>query len=125
LLHSLLNIRTFRDLEVHPKIGASWEGFVIQQIVRQLGVRTDECFFWATHAGAELDLFVVRGRQRLGFEVKRTSSPQITPSMRNALADLKLKRLDVVHAGEESFQLTKKVRAIALSRLLDDIKRLP
>jgi predicted AAA+ superfamily ATPase len=125
LLHSLLNIRTFRDLEVHPKIGASWEGFVIQQIVRQLGVRTDECFFWATHAGAELDLFVVRGRQRLGFEVKRTSSPQITPSMRNALADLKLKRLDVVHAGEESFQLAKKVRAIALMRLLDDIKRLP
>jgi hypothetical protein len=125
LLHSLLNIRTFRDLEVHPKIGASWEGFVIQQIVRQLGVRTDECFFWATHAGAELDLFVVRGRQRLGFEVKRTSSPQITPSMRNALADLKLKRLDVVHAGEESFQLAKKVRAIALIRLLDDIKRLP
>jgi predicted AAA+ superfamily ATPase len=125
LLHSLLNIRTFRDLEVHPKIGASWEGFVIQQIVRQLGVRTDECFFWATHAGAELDLFVVRGRQRLGFEVKRTSSPQITPSMRNALADLKLKRLDVVHAGEESFQLAKNVRAIALIRLLDDIKRLP
>jgi predicted AAA+ superfamily ATPase len=125
LLHSLLNIRTSRDLEVHPKIGASWEGFVIQQIVRQLGVRTDECFFWATHAGAELDLFVVRGRQRLGFEVKRTSSPQITPSMRNALADLKLKRLDVVHAGEESFQLAKKVRAIALIRLLDDIKRLP
>lgn len=125
LLHSLLNIRTFRDLEVHPKIGASWEGFVIQQIVRQLGVRTDECFFWSTHAGSELDLFVARGRQRLGFEVKRTSSPQITPSMRNALADLKLQRLDVVHAGEESFQLAKKVRAIALIRLLDDIKRLP
>jgi hypothetical protein len=124
LLHSLLNIRTFRDLEVHPKIGASWEGFVIQQIVRQLRVRTDECFFWATHAGAELDLLVVRGRQRLGFEVKRTSSPQITPSMRNALEDLKLKSLDVIHAGEETFRLDKNVRAIALIRLLDDIKRL-
>jgi len=122
LLHSLLNIRTFRDLEGHPKIGASWEGFVIQQIVRQLGVRSDECFFWATHAGAELDLLVIRGRQRFGFEIKRTSSPQLTPSMRNAIADLRLKHLDVIHAGESTFPLDKKVRAIALIRLMDDLK---
>jgi hypothetical protein len=122
LLHSLLNIRTFRDLEGHPKIGASWEGFVIQQIVRQLEVRNDECFFWATHAGAELDLLIIRGRQRLGFEIKRTSAPKLTPSMRNALEDLKLKRLDVIHAGDETFPLDKKVRAIAFTRLLADLK---
>lgn len=125
LLHSLLNIRVFRDLEGHPKIGASWEGFVIQQIIRQLGAHVDECFFWGTHAGAELDLLVIRGRQRLGFEIKRTSSPQITPSMRNALADLRLQRLDVIHAGEETFPLDKKVRAVALVRLLVDLKPLP
>ena len=124
LLHSLLNIRVFRDLEGHPKIGASWEGFVIQQIIRQLGARDDECFFWRTHAGAELDLLVSRGRQRFGFEVKRTSSPQITPSMRSALADLRLRRLDVIHAGEETFPLDKKVRAVALVRLLVDLKPL-
>ena len=124
LLHSLLNIRVFRDLEGHPKIGASWEGFVIQQIIRQLGARDDECFFWRTHAGAELDLLVSIGRQRFGFEVKRTSSPQITPSMRSALADLRLRRLDVIHAGEETFPLDKKVRAVALVRLLVDLKPL-
>jgi predicted AAA+ superfamily ATPase len=124
LLHSLLNIKTFRDLEGHPKLGASWEGFVIQQIIRQLGARTDECFFWATHAGAELDLLVMRGGQRLGFEIKRTSSPKITPSMRIALSDLKLNRLDVIHAGDTTFRLDKNIRAVALTRLLDDIKPL-
>lgn len=125
LLHSLLNLRTLSDLEGHPKLGSSWEGFVMQQVIRQLGVRSDECFFWATHAGAELDLLVIRGRQRLGFEIKRTSSPQITPSMRIALGDLKLNRLDVIHAGEETFPLDNRIRAVALIRLLDDVKRLP
>jgi predicted AAA+ superfamily ATPase len=124
VLHSLLNLKTFRDLEGHPKFGASWEGFVVQQVIRQLGARTEECFFWATHAGAELDLLVIRGRQRLGFEIKRTSSPHITPSMRIALGDLKLNRLDVIHAGEETFPLDKKIRAMALTRLLDDLKPL-
>ncbi len=124
LLHSLLNLRTLRDLEGHPKLGASWEGFVIQQVIRQLGAKAGECFFWATHAGAELDLFVIRGRQRLGFEVKRTSSPSMTPSIRNALADLKLRRLDVIHAGEETFLLDENVRAVAIVRLLDDLRSL-
>jgi predicted AAA+ superfamily ATPase len=124
LLHSLLNLKNFRDLEGHPKLGASWEGFVIQQIIRQSGARTDECFFWATHAGAELDLLVIRGRQRLGFEIKRTSSPHITPSMRIALSDLKLNRLDVIHAGDVTFPLDKKIRAVALTRLFDDVKPL-
>jgi len=117
-------VRSFKDLEAHPKVGASWEGFVLQQVIRQLRVRKEECFFWATHAGAELDLLVVRGMQRLGFEAKRTTSPRITPSMRIALKDLKLKRLDLIHAGEESFMLDKKIRAVALTRLLDDIPAL-
>jgi hypothetical protein len=124
LIHALLNLRSFRDLEVHPKVGASWEGFVLQQVVRQLGAWKDECFFWATHSGAELDLLVVRGRQRFGFEVKRTTSPKITPSMRIALRDLRLKRLDVIHAGDETFMLEKKIRAVALVRLLEDIPAL-
>lgn len=121
MLHALLNLRSFRDLEGHPKVGASWEGFVILQVIRQLRTRKDECFFWATHSGAELDLLVVRGRRRLGFEVKRTISPKITPSMRIALKDLKLQRLDIIHAGEETFMLGNKIRAVALKRLLRDI----
>ena len=68
------------------------------------------------------DLLVVRGRERLGFEVKLTSSPRVTPSMRSALSDLKLQRLYVIHSGEESFQLEKNIQALALSRLLEDIR---
>ncbi len=121
LLHVLLNMRTQADIESHPKVGASWEGFVVEQIRRRLQVERDESFFWATHAGAELDLLIVRGRTRLGFEIKRTTSPRVTPSMRHALRDLKLRRLDVVHAGEASFPLADRIRAVSLSRLLVDL----
>jgi len=124
LLHSLLNLRTLKDLEGHPKVGASWEGFGLQQVIRRLGVNPEECFFWATHAGAELDLLVVRGRKRFGFEFKRTVAPRVTPSMRSALGDLKLLKIDVVYAGENSYMMDKKIRAVALSRLLDDIEPL-
>jgi predicted AAA+ superfamily ATPase len=121
LLHTLLGIRTVEDLERHPKVGASWEGFVVEQVVRHLGARPEECFYWRTHAGAELDLLVTRGRKRFGFEVKRTSSPRLTPSIRTALADLHLTRLDVIHAGDHTFPLARHVRAVALTRLLDDV----
>ena len=121
LLHALLDLRSDDQLDRHPKIGASWEGFAIGAVVERLQARWSECFFWATHAGAELDLMVVRGRTRLGFEIKRTTAPQVTPSMRIALHDLKLARLDVVHAGSHTFPLAPKIRAVALSRLLRDI----
>ncbi|MFN8177544.1 MAG: ATP-binding protein [bacterium] len=124
LLHALLNLRTMADLESHPQVGASWEGFVLEQIVTHLGAEREECFFWATHAGAELDLLVVRGRTRLGFEVKRTASPAVTKSMSVAMEDLKLQRLDVVHAGDATFPMGKAIRAVALKRLLDDVRPL-
>jgi hypothetical protein len=88
LLHTLLGVVTAEDLERHPKVGASWEGFSLEALLAHLGARPEECFFWATHAGAELDLLVVRGRRRLGFEMKRSEAPQVTPSMRIALQDL-------------------------------------
>lgn len=122
ILHALLNIKTIMDLEGHPKIGASWEGFLLSQVVRHLGVSTEDCFFWATHGGAELDLLIVRGQKRLGFEFKRTSAPKITSSMRSALTDLKLQSLDIIHAGDRTFQLEKRVRAVSFSRILTDLK---
>lgn len=122
ILHALLNIKTIMDLEGHPKIGASWEGFLLSQVVRHLGVSAEDCFFWATHGGAELDLLIVRGQKRLGFEFKRTSAPKITTSMRSALADLKLQSLDIIHAGDCTFQLDKRVRAVSFSRVLTDLK---
>lgn len=121
LLHSLLNLPTFPDLEAHPKIGASWEGFGLAEVIARLGARPEECFFWATHGGAELDLLVVRGRRRLGFEFKYSDAPQMTRSMHLALADLKLDRLDMVHAGKHTFPLAERVRALALSRLTEDL----
>lgn len=124
ILHALLNLRSLKDLEGHPKVGASWEGFILEQIIRILGAATDECFFWATHSGAELDLLIVRGRKRWGFEIKRTSAPKITPSMHMALKDLNLQRLDIIHAGEESFQMHSKVRAVSINKLLTDLQPL-
>ena len=115
ILHTLLNLRTLRDVEGHPKLGASWEGFVIDQITRRLRVDAEECFFWATHAGAELDLLIVRGKSRIGFEIKRTSSPRITPSMRHAVEDLKLNSLDVIHVGDETYPLRQQINS-ALKR---------
>lgn len=121
LLHALLGVHTTRDLERHPKIGASWEGFALGVVLDRLGARPGEAYFWATHAGAELDLLVVRGRTRLGFEFKRTSAPTITPSMRTALTDLKLQRLDVIHGGCEAFPLAARIRAIPLDRVAREI----
>ena len=122
IAHTLLNIYKMEDLESHPKVGATWEGFVIDQIIRKSGAHIDECFFWATHAGAELDLLIVRGNNRVGFEIKRTSSPTITPSMRNALSDLNLQSINVIHSGDHTFQLSDKVRAISINKLLTDLK---
>lgn len=121
LLHALLGLATARDLDEHPKLGASWEGFIIEQIMQQLGARAEDCHFWRTHTGAELDLLVVRGRRRLGFEVKRTSAPVLTPSMRSARADLKLDSLTVVHAGTDSFPLGERVRAVGWRSILTEI----
>jgi hypothetical protein len=121
VLHALLGIRERRDLERHPKLGASWEGFALDAVVRRLGVEWRDCHFWGTHAGAELDLLVVRGRRRWGFEIKRTSAPVVTRSMRVALEDLRLERLDVVHGGPHTFPLAPRVRAVSLSRLLVDL----
>lgn len=121
LLHSLLDIRDFRQLEGHPKLGASWEGFCLEALVRHLGARSEECFFWATHGGAELDLLIVRGRQRRGFEMKRADSPRETPSIRAALEDLRLDSVDVIYPGTQTFPLSKWVRAVGIERISQDI----
>ncbi len=124
LLHSLLDVATMADLENHPKVGASWEGFALQQVTARLGAEPEQCFFWATHAGAELDLLVVHGRRRLGFEFKRTSTPRRRKSMHVAMADLGLDRLHVIYPGEETFVMGENIQAVGLSRLLVDVEPL-
>lgn len=124
LLHALLDVRDAESLASHPKSGASWEGFALSQVMSRLGAAANEGYFWATHAGAELDLLVVRGRRRLGFEFKKTSAPGLTPSMRIALADLSLESLDVVYPGSDCFPLGPKIRAIGLRGLERHLKPL-
>jgi predicted AAA+ superfamily ATPase len=121
LLHALLDIPNARALDSHPKVGASFEGFALQAATRAVGARPEQCYFWATHQGAELDLLVVQGRRRRGFEFKRTDAPAITKSMRIAMQDLRLDSLDVVHVGDRTYPLAPGVRAVAVSRLMTDL----
>lgn len=118
LLHAMLGISSMRDLQGNPKLGASWEGFVIDQVVQHLGARPDEVYFWATHGGAELDLLIVRGRQRVGFEIKRTDQPKLTQSMLAAIDSLRLDRLTVIHAGEHRFSLRNDIEAVPAAQVL-------
>jgi len=122
VLHGLLGVRERRDLERHPKVGASWEGFLLRQVTAHLGAAAEECFFWATHSGAELDLLWVRGRKRWGFEFKRTSAPKLTASLKAAVETLGLQRAYLLHAGEKSFPLDRQVTAVAAGQLLAGLK---
>lgn len=115
LLHRLLGIDAARDLMSHPKLGASWEGFVIEQILAS--EPHDEAWFWATHQGAEIDLLLRRGDRLLGVECMRTDAPKLTPSVRIALADLGLERVAVVYPGERRYPLAERVEAVPVGEL--------
>lgn len=124
LLHSLLGVESSDELHSHPKVGASWEGFALAEVTTRLGARPEECYFWATHAGAELDLLVARGTRRLGFEIKRSSAPTTTRSMHAAFESLALEHLYVIHAGAATFPMAEQITAVALSRVLQDLSPL-
>ncbi len=112
LLHQLLGVGSEWELLGHPKCGASWEGYAIEEILKV--ARTPEIYFWATHNGAELDLMLLINGRRLGFECKRSDAPRLTPSMRIAMSDLKLERLIVVYPGERRYSLSKNILAVPL-----------
>lgn len=124
LLHALLGLDDRMSLERHPKVGASWEGFALEQVLQHVEPRRHEVFFWATHGGAELDLFIVRGTRRLGFEFKRTSTPRTRKSMWIALRELNLERLVVIYPGDEVFPLAERIDAVGLTRITDAIPKL-
>jgi predicted AAA+ superfamily ATPase len=110
LLHQLVGISGEGDLATNPKCGASWEGYVLEQVIHQL--RPDEAYFWATHTGAELDALLMISGERIGIEIKRADAPRLTPSMRHALQDLKLKRLWVIYPGSKRYSLHAQVDVI-------------
>ena len=119
LLHALLDLSTFDQLQSHPKLGSSWEGFCIEQILSITG--SSHAYFWATHAGAELDLFLLHNGKRIGVEVKYSDGPSTTRSMRQALEDLSLHHLYVVYPGKEDYPLDKNITVTSLPSILSKI----
>jgi hypothetical protein len=117
LLHALLGISNQRDLEHHPKVGASWEGYAVEEVLKAL--RPDDAYYWATYNGAEIDLVIFKNGRRIGVECKRADAPTITPSMRIALDNLKLDELQVVYPGEKRYTLSKGVEVVPLAEMVN------
>jgi predicted AAA+ superfamily ATPase len=117
LLHYLLGIRSDLDLYTHPKIGASWEGYAIEETIK--AIAPDESYFWKTHNGAELDLLLMKDGQRIGVECKRMDAPRLTPSMRIAMNDLQLDRMIILYPGERNYPLTDQIQVVPLVQLVD------
>ena len=117
LLHALLGIQNNEELTIFTRLGASWEGFALEEIIKIYQVQPEECFFWATQSGAELDLLIIKNGKRIGFEFKYTDSPKFTKSMFSALQDLNLNHLYVIHPHRITFPLAEKVTALGLEEL--------
>jgi predicted AAA+ superfamily ATPase len=118
IFHSLLHIDSSYALRLHPKLGASWEGFALEEIIRLYGARAHECYFYATYSGSEIDLIIQHKGKLLGFEFKYTDKPSVTKSMRIVLSDLKLDHLYVIYPGNISFELDEKITARGIKSLL-------
>ncbi len=115
ILHQLLGIESEKALLSHPKLGASWEGFVIEQVLA--GEPHDGAWFWGTHQGAETDILLRRGDRLFGVEAKRADAPRLTPSIRIAIEDLGLDRVAIVYPGVKRFALNERVEAVPIGAL--------
>lgn len=112
IFHALLDIKNHTELLLHQKIGASWESFVLEQLINFHSASSENCYFWASHQGAELDLLIVSGNKRFGFEIKFNSSPALTKSMQIVMENLALDQLYVVYPGNVDYPLTKNISVI-------------
>jgi len=112
IFHALLDIENHDELLVNPKLGASWESFALEQIIRANDMDAENCYFWASHQGAELDLLLMTGRKRTGFEIKFGSSPKLTKSMEIVMEDLSLDKMFVIYPGKIDYPLTKKISVV-------------
>lgn len=120
LLHALLGVHTEGQLLAHPKSGASWEGYAIEETIR--AIQPDETYFWATHQGAELDLLLFKDGRRLGVEAKRADAPVLTRSIRIALEDLKLERLAVLYPGSRRYALSECVAVVPIAAVAEGMR---
>lgn len=117
ILYGLIDLRTKEQLYQHPRLGAFWEGFALEEIIAACNASPEECYFWATQANAELDLLILKNNKRIGFEIKYADAPKITKSMRIALVDLKLDHLIVVYPGNQTYPLAENITAYGLEVL--------
>jgi uncharacterized protein len=122
ILHLLLGIRSEKELLSHPKCGASWEGYAAEEVIA--ATEPDEFYFWATHGGAEIDLILVKSGRMFGVKLKRVDAPRMTPSIRAAQKDLKLKRIAVIYPGARRYMLDDGVEAVPLNMVLAGMKGL-
>lgn len=126
IFHMLLNLRSFEELQKNPKLGASWEGFAVEQII-QLSNQGKNVYFWSTHGGAEMDLVINFGERRFGFEIKYADAPSKTKSMSVAIEDLSLEKVFVIYPGKERYGLSEKIEVIPLiqvPKVFEDIRLL-
>lgn len=119
ILYALLGITSKEQRDTHPKLGAFWEGFALEEIIRAMSFSTDEFFFWSTQAHAELDLLVMRHGKRYGFEFKYSDAPRTTKSMHSALQDLSLDKLIIIYPGNQNYPLTEKIMVCGLDSYVD------
>ena len=122
VLHALLGLKNESETLKHPRCGASWEGFVIEEVIRS--VDPDDIYFWATHNGAEIDMVFTKGGRMYGVECKRADTPAMTPSIRIALEDLKLERIAVIYPGEKRYSLHKKVEVVPFETITGGMKKI-
>ena len=116
LLHALFNLETLDAVLAHPKAGASWEGFLLEEVLK--AAQPEQAYFWATHQGAELDLLMLKGSRRVGVEFKRADAPVLTPSMRIAMADLKLDALFVLYPGAKRYTLADRIEVLPATSIV-------
>lgn len=117
IFHSMLTIENKRALLSHPKLGASWEGFALEQVISHFDIESEDAYFWAVHEQGELDLFFQKNGKRIGVEFKFTASPNLSPSMNYSIVHLNLDTLICIHSGEKKFKLSEKVIACGLNKL--------
>jgi len=120
IFHSLLGILNLQDLKNHPKLGASWEGFALEEIIRKYHAEPEECYFWGVHGQGELDLLIFKNGKRLGFEFKYSDAPRLTSSMQFAQETLRLDKLTVIYPGKNHYYLTPDIEVIGFESYLMD-----
>ena len=118
IFHSLMMIQTAAELQMHPKLGASWEGFALEEIIKAHRAQPENCYFWSTHSEAKIDLLIYERGGLQGFEVKYSDAPKLTKSMQIALQDLKLEQIKVIYPGNIDYQLSEKISVKGLQNYL-------